>query len=151
MTEVFKTRTVESPVEPEIAQASQPIKSDELVGYETKTQDPLTVEEKKLEIWEGLNRRKFITEYFDIGNIDGEFSLKMQTSVIDKYIRQELEEKGYEKNIENYKSVLSEIENEIGSSRLELFKRIEKLTNYAKLLNKMNELKKKKKLYISSD
>jgi len=128
------------------------IKSDELKGYEDKATDPITEEEKKLEIWEGLNKTKFINDYFDVKNtVDGDFSLKMQTSVIDKFIKGELERKGYEKNIDNYKEILEEIENEIGSNRLELFKRITKLTGYIKVLNKFTEAKRKKELYIQSD
>lgn len=152
MSEVFKTRIVEAPQIPEISpQAPQPTKSDKLSGNEAKATDPITEDEKNLEVWEGLNRRKFVTDYFDIGNIDGEFNLKMDTAVIDKYIKQLIEEKGYEKNIDNYKSLLAEIENEIGSNRLEIFTRIKKLAGYAKVLNKINELKKKKKLYLPSD
>ena len=148
---VFKER-VEHQEETPIEVPKIEIKSDELKGYEDKATDPITEEEKKLEIWEGLNKTKFINDYFDVKNtVDGDFALKMQTSVIDKFIKGELERKGYEKNIDNYKSVLEEIENEIGSNRLELFKRITKLTGYIKVLNKFTEAKRKKELYIQSD
>ena len=103
MSEVFKQR-VEAPVEPETApQAPQPqeLVSDSLRGNERKAGEILGSEEKKLEIWEGEHKRKFVTDYFDIGNIDGEFNLKMDTSVIDKYIKGELENRKYEKNIDN--------------------------------------------------
>lgn len=149
MTE-FRTRQ-EPSQEPETApQAPKPLESDQLAGYEKKATEPLTPEEKKLDIWEGLNRRKFITEYFDIGNIDGEFNLKMQTSQIDKFIRGELERLGHEKNTENYEKVLSEIEEEIGSSRLELFKRITKLTGYVRVLNRLAKDRADKEMYINS-
>jgi hypothetical protein len=147
--EIFKSR-VESPQEPEIApQAPQPLKSDELTGLEKKAQEPSTKEEERLEIWEGLHSRKFVTEYFDIGNIDGEFNLKMDTSVIDKYIKSELETRKYDKNIDNWKSILAEIEKEIGSDRMETFSRIKKIVGYIKVVQKINEFKKKKELYKS--
>lgn len=147
--EVFKTRT-ESTEEPEIApQAPRPLESDELAGNETKASEPLSAEEKKVEIWEGMHNRKFVTEYFNIGNIEGEFGLKMQTATIDKYIKQEIENKGYEKNIENYEKVLREIENEIGSSNLELFKRISKITNYIHALNRLYKAKALKDSYLN--
>ena len=150
MSEVFRER-VAPPVEPEIApQAPIPLKSDELAGNERKLADPITEEEKKLDIWEGMNNRKFVTEYFNIGNIDGEFNLKMDTSVIDKYIKAELENRKYEKNIDNWKAVLEEVEAEIGSSRMELFSRIKKIAGFIKAVNRLNEAKKKKELYAQS-
>jgi len=153
MSEIFRERVVESPQEPEIApQASKPVetKSDSLKGNESKAGEDLDSEQKKLEIWEGEHKRKFVTDYFNIGNIDGEFNLKMQTSVIDKYIKGELESRGYEKNIENYEKILQEIETEIGSDRLELFKRISKITQYAKALQRLNQAKALKEKFLNS-
>lgn len=151
MSEPFRRR-VEAPIEPDIAPPA-PIenKSDKLRGDETKASDELTSDEKILDIWEGLNRRKFITDYFDIGNIDGEFNLKMDTSVIDKYIKGELEKLSYEKNIENYQKLLQEIEEEIGSRPLELFSRIKKITGFIKAVNRLEEAKRKKELYLNRE
>jgi hypothetical protein len=149
--EPFRTR-VEPSQTPEIApQATrtEPIPSDTLQGNEGKMGEELTVDEKTLDIWEGMHGRKFATEYFNLGNIDGEFNIKMDTSIIDKYIKGELENKQYEKNIENWKEVLSEIEKEIGSERMELFSRIKKIVGYIKIVNKYNEFKHKKELYKS--
>jgi hypothetical protein len=152
MAEPFRTRTVESPETQEIA-PSRPLelKSDELTGIETKASDPLDKERLKLDIWEGEHNRKFITEYFDIGNIDGQFNLKMDTSVIDKYIKSELENRKYEKNTENWKAILAEIEAEIGSERMELFSRIKKIKNYVNVLNKLYKAKELRNKYLISD
>ena len=150
--EVFRTRQ-EAPVEPQEApQATetQELTSDTLKGNEKKAGDPVTQEEKTLDIWEGLNRRKFITEYFPIKEFAEEFNLKMQTSQIDKFIRGELEKRSYEKNTENYEKILQEIETEIGSSRLELFKRIEKITGYVRVLNRLAKDKADKEKYNST-
>ena len=145
---VFRTR-VEPPQEPEIVtQPTKPQISDELAGYEKKAQEPLTDEEKTLDIWEGLKRTKYINDFFNIRAYEGEFNLKMQTSTIDKYIRNELEQRGYEKNTENWEKILNEIESEIGSGNLEVFKRISKLTNYIKVLNKLYAAKKLKEKYL---
>jgi hypothetical protein len=153
MTELFRVRT-ESPQEPEIDLQATPHRemvSDTLKGNEKKVGDPITEDEKKLDLWEGLNRTKFINDYFNIKNIvDADFSLKMQVSKIDKFIRRELEKKGYEKNIENYEAVLKEIEEEIGSSRLELFKRITKLAGYSDAVNRLNKAKELKEKYNST-
>lgn len=151
--EVFKTR-VEAPVELETAPQStkpQELQSDTLKGNETKVGEELDQEQLKLEIWEGEHRQKFITDYFGIKEYAEEFGLKMQTSTIDKYIKSELEKRKYDKTIDNYKSILNEIETEIGSNRLELFTRIKKITGYVKAVSRLNDAKEKLKLYSPSD
>jgi hypothetical protein len=148
MTEIFRTRQ-EPPQEPEIAlQAPSTQKSDELAGYEEKAQEELSEQESDLEIWEGLNRTKFINDFFDVRAYEGEFNLKMQTATIDKYIKSELEKRGYQKNTENWKKIMSEIESEIGSDRMEKFKRINRITNYIKVLNKLYAAKELKNKYL---
>ena len=148
MSEVFKTRVVESPQEPEIApQGPKPTPSDNIPPGADKATDTPTVEEKTLDIWEGLNRTKFINEFFKIREYADEFGLKMQTATIDKYVRSELEKRSWEKNIDNWQKVLSEIETEIGSDRMELFQRIKKITGYVQAVNRLNKAKEKLKLY----
>jgi hypothetical protein len=152
MSEIFKERVVESPVEPEIAPSGLgELKSDELAGNEKKVTEPLDNEQKTLDIWEGEHKRKFVTEYFKIGNIDGEFNLRMDTSVIDKFIKQQLEERRYEKNIDNWQEILAGIENDIGSSRMEVFSRIKKIVGYIKAVNRLNDAKQKRELYLNRD
>jgi hypothetical protein len=111
--------------------------------------DPLTPEESKLEIWEGENRRKYAVDYFDIKNIVQEFPLNMHVNQVDKYIKNLLVAKGYEKNIENYKLLLQEIEEEIGSSRLETFKRLQKISGYIKALNRLEDAKRKREMFLN--
>ena len=150
--EPFRTR-VEPSQAPEIAPqtTTEPLPSDTLQGNEGKMGDELTVDEKTLDIWEGLHSRKYATEYFNLGNIDGEFNLKMETSIIDKYIKGELENKKYEKNIDNWKEILSEIEKEIGSERMELFSRIKKIVGYINVLNKLYKARELKNKYLISE
>jgi hypothetical protein len=150
MEEVFKTR-VEAPQTPEIAPpAPLSLKSDELAGDEVKMQDEQIMDEKTLEIWEGLHRRKYATEYFDLGNIDGEFNLKMDTSIIDKFVKGELDSKEYEKNTENWKKILQDIETEIGSERMELFSRIKRIVGYIRVVNKYRQAKLLKEKFLNS-
>jgi hypothetical protein len=152
MTEPFRVREApEAHQELEIApQAPKELVSDKLAGNELKAEEPLSSEEKKLDIWEGLFKRKYVTEYFDIGNIDHEFNLKMQTSAIDKYIRGELESRQYEKNIENWEKILQEIEEEIGSKPMELFSRIKKIVGYINAVNRLKKAKELKEKYLNS-
>ncbi len=152
MEEVFKAR-IEPAETPEIE--PQPFKpqelpSDSLKGNETKATDEATAEEKKLDIWEGLNKRKYITEFFNIKEYAEEFNLKMQTAQIDKFVKSELEKRDWEKNTENWEKILSEIEEEIGSGRMELFARIKKLTGYINAVNRLNKAKELKEKFINS-
>lgn len=151
MQEVFRKRE-ETVVAPEVTEAPVSVstqKSDELAGHEKKMQDEPTEDEKDIDVWEGLNRRKFVTDYFNTEQFEHEFGVKMQTSKIDKYIKAELSKREFSKTTDNYKSILAEIESEIGSSRMETFSRLKKIVGYIQVINKMNSLKEKKKLYQS--
>lgn len=150
MTEVFKTR-VEPTVTPEtVPQAPLEVKTDNLAGNESKTQDEALSEEKTLDIWEGLNRRKYGEDYFDIRNIAHEFPLKAQLGFIDKWIKSEIESKGYEKNIENYQKIISEIETELGTSPFDPYKRLQKIFSYLQVVKKISELNSRKEKYKNS-
>ena len=152
MTETFADR--KAPVSsPEPLQATQPTEAvnDTLTGVEKQVEDPITEEEKKLEIWEGLKNKRFVDEYFDTHNTSSDFTIKMPTSEIDKYVKAELETLGYEKTTDNYKKVLSEIEEQIGSTHLELSKRFTKITGYIRILNKIALQKKLKAKYLNQD
>ena len=148
MTEVFRERTEPSQTQEIEPQATiTPKVSDSLSGNELKATDPLGVEEKRLEIWEGLNRTKYINDYFNIKAFEGEFNLKMQTSQINKYITGELENRKWEKSIDNWSKIMGEIEGEIGSKEMTVFDRISRITSYIKVLNKLREAKKLKEKY----
>lgn len=127
---------------PLVEYESKPIDSSDKIG-ETKLD--------KLDLWEGESKKKYVNEYFNTHNIAHEFVWKMPTSEIDKFIRQELDSKEYEKTTENYKSILSEIEKEIGSEKLELSKRLQKLVGYIRALNKLYKARKLKESYLTSE
>ena len=101
-----------------------------------------------VEVWEGENNKKYINQYFNTHNISHEFTVKMPTSEIDKYIKGELESRGYEKTTDNYENILREIESEIGSGKLELFKRLQKIVGYIRAINKLNKAKELKARYV---
>ena len=144
MDEIFKTR-VESPQTPEIEpQAYLPVQSDKLSGNETKLVDEPSSEENKLEIWEGLNRRKYGHDYFDIRATAETFPIKAEFGAIDKFIKSEMQSREMEMTIQNYESLLREIEQEIGTSQTETYKRINKLFHYIQTIKKYREIKLKK-------
>jgi len=148
MSDSFREPVVEAPEAPTSSQESPQAVSlpegDKLQGNESPATDPLTVDEKNVEVWEGLNRTKFIEDHFNIKEYAGEFPLKMQVSHIDKYIKNELSTREYEPNIDNYQKILQEIEEEAGSERLETFTRLKRISEYLKVLNKFESLKEKK-------
>ena len=148
MQEVFRTRSVEAPVTQEMAPPRVSTqKSEEIPVGAKKAQEPETLDEKNIEIWEGLHRTKYVAEYFNTKEFEGEFNVKMLTSQVDKYVKSQLEERGYEKNTENWNKVIQEIESEIGSENLELFKRLQKITGYINVVNRLSKLKTLKEKY----
>lgn len=145
--EPFRVRT-EPVAEPEAVTSSRKdYQSDEPRG--TLLKNPETPEERNIEIWEGLNRGRFVDEYFGTKAISSEFMVKMPTSEINKFILSELDARGYAKTVDNYRNVLQEIEHEIGSDRLELFKRFQKLTGYIRAVQKLNKAKELKEKYLA--
>jgi len=148
MSDSFREPVVEAPEAPTSSQESPQAVSlpegDKLQGNESPATDELTVDEKNVDVWEGLHRTKFIESHFDIKEYAGEFPLKMQVSHIDKYIKNELSTREYEPNIDNYQKILQEIEEEAGSERLETFTRLKRISEYLKVLNKFESLKEKK-------
>lgn len=122
-------------------------KSDSLDGNELLAKDPETSEERNLEIWEGLNRRKYVVDYFNVRETADEFMVKMPTMEINKFVLSELKARDYAMTVDNYKSLLAEIEGEIGSDKLDLFNRFNKLTGYIRAVNKLNKAKELKDKY----
>jgi len=110
------------------------------VGKETETSKEFST---NLEAWETESKKKYVNEYFDTHKLSADFSAKMLLGTIDKFVRSELEERKFAKTLDNYKYILNEIEEEIGSNRLELFERFKKLTGYIKTMGRLKEIKKK--------
>lgn len=104
-------------------------------------------EASELEVWETENRRKYSVDYFDAKALSADFNTKMLLSRVDKFIKSELESKEYAKTTENYRSLLNEIESYLGSSRMELYTRLNRITSYIDVINKENALKKLKESY----
>ena len=143
--EIFRTREI--PIETKPIETTQPKETEGLVekGEELsiKSNPP---KHDQLTDWETENG-KYGLEIFNIKEIANEFPLKVNFSIIDKYIKSEIESRNYEKNTENYQKILEEIESEIDTTRLESFTRLQKLASYIKVLNKLNEAKKLKEKY----
>lgn len=109
------------------------------------TEPELSVE-SELEKWEVQNG-KYGHEYLGIKEISKEFPYNAQFSQLDKYIKAEMEERGYDKTPKAWQDILAEIEGEIGSSKLDAIKRLGKLTNYIKVLQKFKAAKKMKESF----
>lgn len=147
MDNTFKDRVEEAPT-PEPAEL-KPLESDE-IGNAKPIKDELSDDEKNLTVWEGLNHTRFIDEYFNTKNTGHEFVIKMPTSEIDKFVKSELKEREQENTIDNYRRILDEIENEIGTKQMELFKRFNKITGYIRAMKNLRKAKALKESYIQS-
>jgi hypothetical protein len=87
-------------------------------------------------------------DYLGIKNIGDTFPLKMHFGVLDKFIKSEIAERGYDATPESWQNVLKELEGELKTNKLDAYKRLEKLSNYIKVLNRLKALKKLKDSYI---
>jgi len=106
------------------------------------------IKENSLEKWE-IENGKYGAEYLGIKETIKEFPYNAQFSQLDKYIKGEMEERGYDKTPKAWQDILEEIENEIDSSKLNAIERLKRVTNYIKVLQKIRELKKKKDSYTT--
>lgn len=148
--EVFREKAVAEPeVEAEVVEKPVYEEIGTPITPSEKPMDNISIE--NLTVWEGENKKKYVHEYFNVHNIASDFTVKMPTGEIDKFIKEQLEERGYEKTTKNYRSILAEIEQEIGSDKLELFKRFNKLTGYIRVLRKLYATKKMKEKYLNTD
>ncbi len=103
---------------------------------------------EKIELYETEKGHKFAEKYFDVRNVAaGDKIIKMHIGYIDRYIKRLIEKKGLAKTIDNYAHLINEIESEIGSSRLETYKRIQKIIGYIKIMEKFNKIKELKEKY----
>lgn len=88
-------------------------------------------------------------EYFGVKEIVKEDKMvKMQVGEIDKYLKELTKEKGYETNHKNWQEQLDIIEKQIGSSKLDTYKRLRKLADYIKVIRKYNKIKELKEKYV---
>lgn len=101
-----------------------------------------------LDDWETVNG-KYGLAYFGIKEIGKTFPIKAQFGVIDKYIREEMDSKGYDKTPERWQDVLKGLEEEIGSDKLNVYDRMKKLVSLIRIIKKQNELKAKRELYAN--
>lgn len=144
MTE-FRQR-IEAPVEEAPLQAPEtPVKLTENPNGENLKDVESTPNE--LEVWETENKRKYSVDYFNAKALSADFNTKMLLAKVDKFIKAELEEKQYAKTTYNYQNLLTEIENYLGSSRMELYSRLNKIIGYIDVINKEKSLKKLKESY----
>jgi len=130
----------------------EPEKPAEVTGIvEDKTDLEITDgRTNDLDIWE-QNNGKYGLAYLGIKEIGKTFPIKAQFGEIDKYIKGELEEKGYDKTPLKWQEVLKELESEIGSDKLNVYERLKKLTALIRIIKKQKELKEKRRLYSSFD
>lgn len=127
---------------PTIEEVGTPLRPEDKIGSEEDFED--------LALWEGEKNKKYVNEYFNTHNIAHEFMWKMPLAQIDKYIREEMDSREYEKTKTNYRDILSEIESEIGSEKLQLQKRLQKIAQYIQVSRKYRAIREKKESFRQS-
>jgi len=133
ITEEVKAPIVPGPVQP---------KPQEI---EAKTGNEATPTEKRLDLWELNKGHKYAEEYFGFRElIAGDFKLKMDVSKIDKYLKEEMAEKGYDFTIETYQQILGQMEATLNSKILNPRLRLQKINNWINALKKISQAEKLK-------
>lgn len=147
--EPFRTREPEAPVthydEPGATETKNVVNDTEHRGI---TSGGDFNESNPLENWE-IQNGKYGLEYLGIKEIAKEFPLKMQFGEVDKYIKAEIRARGYDITPESWQKILSEMETEIGSSKLNAYERMKKLSEFVRIVKRFDEIKKKKAAFSS--
>lgn len=144
---IFRERIIE-PVEGD-STVEVPTKNTidgEIDGEKLREPDAPEQERDELQEWEDSNG-KYGAKFFGVQEILKTFPMKIHFGAVDSFIKEQITEKGWSRNTENYQKILNDIEKEIGSSRLETFSRMKKIYDYIQVVKKMNELKKKKESF----
>lgn len=136
-------REAEKEVKPQLAE-----KPAEVTGIVSDPESvPREIKTDTLEKWETMHG-KYGLEYFGIKNIANTFPISMQFNQIDKFIKSELSERGMDATPQAWQDILAELEGEVGKEK-DSYKRLQKLSNYLKVLSKMKALKKLKEKYLA--
>lgn len=145
----FREKIVEAQEAPEVSAPLKPLPNDNTDGATPAIEESDEPKEtvSALETWEETNGIKYGVELFGIKDVMTDFSLKMDYSVVDKYIRDEIKENGYDATPKKWQEILDGLELEIGSSKLDAFERLKKLSSYIKVLKKYKEIKEKKEQF----
>lgn len=133
---IESTSTETPEVKPELKETPGKVEKDETI------QDFDTLEE-----WKGKRGVPYASDYFAMTDLMSDFQTKMLASKVDKGMEELLGARGLDKTTANFRKLLDQVENEINSKSLQLFKRIEKLTNYFQLLRKIRDMENEKKKY----
>lgn len=118
---------------------------------EKKEEDAAPNEEyERIDVYEQEKGHRVAEDYFKVRDLMSEdFNVKMNVLAIDKYVKGILKERGMDKTVPNFNATLKEIEEEIGSGKLDVFARLTKLVNYTKIIQKLNKAKEDKEAFLS--
>ena len=147
--QVFRRKLEEAPV-PETPTAPKEMVNDDITGATKAFEESDEPRERvnALENWEMRNGIKYGIELFQIKDVMSEFTVKMDFSVVDKYIRDEIVKNGYDPSPQKWQEILEGLENDLGTGDLDAFERLKKLSSYVKILRKYSDISEKKKAFL---
>lgn len=143
----FRTKQIEEAPQPEAP--LKELENDDVTGATKsfeETDEPPRERESELERWEG-EHGKYGLELMGIKEVANEWPYKMQFGGIDKYIREEITERGWEPSPKHYQDILAELEEETGTKEIEYLDKMKKLFEYIQVLKKFKDIKKKKEQF----
>ena len=136
----------------EVEKTPQSVETPNLIDekIDGALRDADAVEESKpdseLTKWE-IKNGKYGIEFFGINEIAKTFPISAQFGIIDNYIKEQITENNYDETPTRYQTILDSIEQEIGSAKLNIYDRLKRLSEYVKVMKKMEHIKKLKESY----
>lgn len=150
--QVFRKREIEIPEDATSSEIEQIILENDDIHGATKASeesDEPKEERSQIDDWE-LQHGKYGLEALQIKEIAKEFPYKMQFGAVDKYIREEISERGWSKNTKHYQEILQDLIKETGTEDMEEIGRLKKLYEYTNIVKKYKEIRKKKESFLMS-
>jgi hypothetical protein len=148
--EPFRTR-VESSPEVQSPLTTGPVQP-EAKSVEARTNEYAGDVVERIDVYETERGHKYAEDFFGIRELcAGDWKTRMDMSRIDKYVKNEIQTKGYDSTITLYKNIINDLEERIGSKNLPATKRLQKLVTYIGILQKVDRATALKRRFLGGD
>lgn len=144
--EPFRTRELASdaPETPITPGPVQPIAKEIEEHHEQETPE-------RIDIYEFEKGHKIADSYFGMREVAlGDFNVKMSLARVDKYVKSVIESKQYDNTVDNYRSIIADIESKINSTKLMGKARMQRILTYITLMQKTDHIKKLKDNFFNT-
>lgn len=150
MNEVFRTRVAPTPETPSLL-IPGPVQP-EAKSVEARTDEYAGDVIERIDVYETERGHKYAEDLFGIRDlVAGDWKTKMDMSRIDKYVKNEIQTKGYDNTLTLYKNIINNLEERIGSRNLPAGKRLQKIVTYIGILQRVDKATELKRKFLGND